>query len=48
LDCVERPFLRPIHMLRSEIMGTFEGQHLMYIYAYQKSQFSLFVILHWV
>ena len=35
-------------MLRSEIMGTFEGQNLKYMYAYKKSQFSFPVILCWV
>ena len=35
-------------MLRSEIMDTFEGQNLKYMYAYKKSQFSFPVILYWV
>ena len=35
-------------MLRSEIMGTFEGQNLNYMYAYKKYQFSFPVILYWV
>ena len=29
-------------------MGSFEGQHVGYMYMYQKRQITLYVILYWV